>query len=360
MTVIQIESDGLDLAERSDEILEADAPTAMTTSFDSVCTGYADALVRLRPDALAALGEPYEAFVTAVVIAVRTGVVPAHVGRGQLSDGLIDSHMLLAISNLAQIHFTMDSTANDRLWVMVQEDSGMAEVGMIGPDATRELEPALALSIFAVTYHPATGDVVGSRMGLEGILEPLGGLPDAAVIITAPNVDSGGWEITDRLQEYVAGREGTMQAPSLGRRLYLSLLMPANVVIGNPSIGINKAPALGTPSVNIGRRQDGRTEPPSVIDSDESSGSIRAAISRCLLAIPQSDVLGLKPAIDKPAEWSRSRSKSISMSYSVSDGNGATFHGSNACASRQARTGRTVRRLAGQCLCRIRVPGGDQ
>jgi len=69
---------------------------------------------------------------------------------------------------------------------------------------------------------------------------------------------------------------------SLGQQRYLSALQLADVCIGNSSSGLLEAPALGTASVNIGMRQEGRLRAPSVIDCDEDAASIEAAIETAL------------------------------------------------------------------------------
>ncbi len=51
---------------------------------------------------------------------------------------------------------------------------------------------------------------------------------------------------------------------SLGKD-YLPTLKSADVVIGNSSSGIIEAPSLGTPTINIGRRQEGRECAASVV-----------------------------------------------------------------------------------------------
>ena len=69
---------------------------------------------------------------------------------------------------------------------------------------------------------------------------------------------------------------------NLGRVHYLSILKEASLVIGNSSSGIIEAPVAGTPTVNIGNRQQGRLKSPSIIDCEESAESIVTAIENVL------------------------------------------------------------------------------
>ena len=52
----------------------------------------------------------------------------------------------------------------------------------------------------------------------------------------------------------------------MGKKGYLSCLKHCNLLIGNSSSGIIEAPSLNTPSINLGRRQEGRIFAKSVIN----------------------------------------------------------------------------------------------
>ena len=69
---------------------------------------------------------------------------------------------------------------------------------------------------------------------------------------------------------------------SLGARRYLSLLAQVDVCLGNSSSGIIEAPALGTPSVDVGARQAGRERAASVLHCEPQAADIAAALQRAL------------------------------------------------------------------------------
>jgi UDP-N-acetylglucosamine 2-epimerase len=52
----------------------------------------------------------------------------------------------------------------------------------------------------------------------------------------------------------------------VGQQNYLSLLSGAKFVLGNSSSGLLEAPSLKVPTVNVGKRQDGRPRAKSVVD----------------------------------------------------------------------------------------------
>ena len=53
---------------------------------------------------------------------------------------------------------------------------------------------------------------------------------------------------------------------SLGHKLYYSILKNVNCMIGNSSSGLSEAPFLGLTIINIGNRQEGRTQAGNIIN----------------------------------------------------------------------------------------------
>ena len=58
--------------------------------------------------------------------------------------------------------------------------------------------------------------------------------------------------------------------PSLRFEAFLTLLRHARMLIGNSSAGIREAPIYGVPSVDIGSRQRGRAEHPTIVHTGTS------------------------------------------------------------------------------------------
>ncbi|TDD70733.1 UDP-N-acetylglucosamine 2-epimerase (hydrolyzing) [Jiangella aurantiaca] len=293
-TVEQIEADGFRVDERVDIVLASDTPTAVAKSLGLGLIGYADALDRLRPDLLVVLGDRYEALAVTVAAALRLLPV-AHIGGGELSYGSTDDSVRHAITKFAQLHFTSNEEFRQRVIQMGEDPSQVHAFGAPGLDTVRtmsflsrvELADVLRVKLsdplFVVTYHPATADPRGSRDGIVGLLEALDEFPEATVVFTGTNVDQGGSGVYAPIERYVVDnphRSTTM--PSLGQAVYLSLVKQASVVVGNSSSALVEAPALHTPTVNIGSRQDGRPRAASVIDCGESSRDIAAAIRQAL------------------------------------------------------------------------------
>lgn len=293
MTVRDIEADGFTIAERIDIVLARDSYTGVSKSFGLACLGYAEVFARIDPDIVLVAGDRYEALAAALV-ASQSLITVAHLGGGQVSYGSLDERNRHAITKLADLHFVVSSDDRRRLIQMGEDPATVFDVGMVGLDPAvledregsqvyDELDVDLRFPTFMVTLHPATADPDGTKRSLDGLLGALDRYPHATLICTAPNVDEGARYIADRLRQYIDTRDGPgVFAPSLGQRRYLNLLRRADIVVGNSSSGINEAPLIGTPTVNIGCRQDGRSKASSIVDCDEDADSIAKAVDRAL------------------------------------------------------------------------------
>jgi UDP-N-acetylglucosamine 2-epimerase (non-hydrolysing)/GDP/UDP-N,N'-diacetylbacillosamine 2-epimerase (hydrolysing) len=135
------------------------------------------------------------------------------------------------------------------------------------------------------------------------LLSALDRFPEAALLFTKANADSGGRAINQRIEVYVAAHgERAVLAASLGQALYLTALKEAAVVIGNSSSGIIEAPAAGTATVNLGIRQKGRLRAASIIDCDERSDAIEQAIRHAMDANMRSVMAADSPPYGKPRD----------------------------------------------------------
>ena len=114
---------------------------------------------------------------------------------------------------------------------------------------------------------------------LLDITDGIGG----TVILTGVNADTGGSAMRSAAEDFAATRPGKVAlAESLGTHVYLSAMKHADVVVGNSSSGLLEAPALGTPTVDIGERQQGRLRAPSVVTCSAEPRDIEAAIRHAL------------------------------------------------------------------------------
>ena len=94
------------------------------------------------------------------------------------------------------------------------------------------------------------------------------------------NGDEGSRVINRKTVDFVGGDNVNRKLLNLKRDSFLDLLARVKCIIGNSSAGIYEAPPLGTPTINIGNRQDGRLKASSIIDCASSSDGLRGAFSK--------------------------------------------------------------------------------
>ena len=289
----QIERDGFAIDAKVEMLLDGDSPVAVTKSMGLGLIGMADALERLKPDAVVVMGDRFEALVAAQA-AMMARLPLAHIHGGEKTEGVIDDAVRHAITKMAHIHFVAAEPYRDRVIQLGENPTRVHLVGAPGLDhlgRTRllgrkalagSLDFNLGNSYFLVTYHPVT---LRRRpaAGIGALLKALDRFPEQRVVITGVNADMGNDTIGRALADFASTRtDRVILRTSLGQRLYLSAMKHCATVIGNSSSGLVEAPALGIPTVNIGNRQRGRLRATSVIDCGESPSSITAAIRRAL------------------------------------------------------------------------------
>jgi len=294
MTIDTIAADGFPVDAYVPMVVAGDSPASLAKSFGLGVIGYTEALDRIAPDILVVLGDRYEVLAAAVA-ATFLRLPLAHICGGEITAGSTDESMRHAITKLSHLHFTANTEFSRRVVQLGEDPQRVHTVGSPGLDSVRTmtlldrdaLSAALGIELdaptIAVTYHPATADPAGSHAGIRGLLTALDRVRGGSFVFTGPNVDLGGTSIEKEIREFNARHPGrTVIHPSLGQTIYLSLVKHADVVVGNSSSAVIEAPALGTPSVNIGSRQQGRPTSKSTIGCGETSEDILAAIQQAL------------------------------------------------------------------------------
>lgn len=294
LTYQQIEADRFTIDAKVEMLLSSDSPVGIAKSMGLGVIGFADALDRLKPDILVILGDRFE--ILAAAQAAMVARIPiAHIHGGETTEGAFDEGIRHAVTKMAQWHFVAAEPYRKRVIQLGETSDRVFNFGAPGLDHLQylewmdrpSLEESLAIKldppVFLVTYHPAT---LGQREPIAAMNELLAALdefPDATVIFTYPNTDTGARALIERIEQWVAtNKHRTKAFVSLGQKRYLSLMREADVIIGNSSSGLTEAPALKKATVNIGDRQKGRLKASSIIDASEEKNLIVAAINKVL------------------------------------------------------------------------------
>ena len=316
-TIDEIKHDGLSIAAEVNTLVDGDTRLSMAQSAGRGLSACAEAFVRLRPEIVVVLGDRFE-ILAAASAAMLLGVPVAHIHGGEITEGSTDEFIRHAVTKMSSLHFVSTEAFRDRVIRMGESPKHVHNVGAIGLDQFRRLSlpdrESLAREsglrpdrpFFLATYHPATRSDHDPADDARRMLAAIDRFPAYQVLLTHANADAGGQAINAVLKDYArrntAGR--VTLTPSLGSRLYLSAVTHAAAVIGNSSSGLIEAPAVGTPTINIGPRQKGRPRAASVIDCGESEESIGAAIAQAIDPAFRATGQGTPPPYGRPDEVS--------------------------------------------------------
>jgi len=293
-TLAAIRQDGFPIDAEVVMLLASDTPAGIAKSIGLGVIGFADALDRLRPDLLLVLGDRFE-ILAAAQAALVARVPIAHLCGGDTTAGAFDEAIRHAITKMAHLHFATNAESARRLRQLGEDPRHIFTVGSPGIDYIRRVAPLsrdeviretgldLSRTLLVVTFHPATLSDAAPSTELEELLAALDALgPSVTLAFTLPNADTDGRGLARRIEGFAVEHGNARCFAALGSRLYLSLLRLADAVVGNSSSGLYEAPSCGTPTVDIGDRQQGRLKAASVISCPAERGAISAAIGTAL------------------------------------------------------------------------------
>jgi len=241
------------------------------------------------PDAIIVHGDRIEALAGAIVGAIRN-IRVIHLEGGELS-GTIDGSLRHAITKLAHVHFVANEAAERRLVAMGESPECVLRVGSLEVDALLN-EEAPSYEWVASHYalpegplgvailHPVTTEPGRSRATAEALVDAILSVEIPFVVID-PNNDEGTSDIR-HAYERLAGHHRIQRLPSMRFEAFVTLLKHCAVIVGNSSSGVREAPVFGTQSINIGSRQRGRAEAPTIRNISPASGEIIQAIEQAV------------------------------------------------------------------------------
>jgi UDP-N-acetylglucosamine 2-epimerase (non-hydrolysing)/GDP/UDP-N,N'-diacetylbacillosamine 2-epimerase (hydrolysing) len=292
LTVEEVEESGFCIAGRIEMLLASDTPEAISKSMGLGTVGFAQFFSEDRPDMLLLLGDRFE--MHAAAVAAQPFLIPiAHIGGGALTFGAIDDVFRHSITKMSHLHFVETEAYRERVVRMGEEPWRVTVSGALGLDNLKQMNLLsrtefeseygipMAEPPLIVTSHPVTREYEDTSEHCEELLAAVekAGLP---VVFTAPNADTHGRIIADKIKAFVVRQENAHFVANLGTRAYFSLMRLAAVMVGNSSSGLVEAPSFKLPVVNVGNRQAGRLSPVNVIHVGYSRTEILDGIERGL------------------------------------------------------------------------------
>ena len=300
-TLSEIEAAGLKVSASVSIWGDDDSSLAAARDTGHAVAEFAKTLFALSPDVVVVLGDRLEAFAMAAA-AVVLQIPVAHIHGGELTLGAMDDSLRHAITKLSYLHLTTTEEHRARVIGMGEEPDRVFNFGAPVLDVLStmkfmsrvELEAKFGVKFGAhtglMTFHPAAFDEAPAAEMFAEILAAIDAVPEVNFIFTGTNNDIGSDEVRSMMKSFVAMRGSRISyVESFGQLGYLSAMREVDLVLGNSSSTVLEAPILGTCSVLVGNRQEGRP----LSDSVFAVSADRAEILR---AIKAAVVCGQEPA----------------------------------------------------------------
>jgi len=296
-----IESEGFKIDRRVYMIIEGEN---LVTSAKSTGFGLAELATvfdNLRPDAVVTVADRFETLATAIS-ASYLNIPLVHIQGGEVT-GSIDEKVRHAITKLADLHFVATEKAAERVIRMGEQPERVFVTGCPSIDVVhRALGSAaiprerlfdeyggvgeridLSQGYIVVLQHPVTTEHDESR---HNVVETLHAVVDCGLpaIWFWPNVDAG----SDGTSKGIRSFRENHELPrihffkNLPPEDFLRLVNDSLCIVGNSSVGIRECSHMGTPTINIGSRQQGRERGANTLDVPYERGAILAAIHRAV------------------------------------------------------------------------------
>jgi UDP-N-acetylglucosamine 2-epimerase (hydrolysing) len=259
---------------------------SMDQAIGTTILGFSQYVRLIRPDMIVVHGDRSEALAGAIVGSLNNMLV-AHIEGGELS-GTVDGLIRHSVSKMSHLHFVSNEEARRRLVQLGEDPNSVYVIGspdidiMNSPDLPSLADVKAHYEIdFAdygiLAFHPVTTSLGTLQREVRELSRALLDSGENWVAIY-PNNDEGSNIILAEYEAAFNGCPNVRMFPSLRFEATLVLLRHARVVVGNSSMGIREAPFYGTPTVNVGTRQEGRTQNPQIINVPAEHGQMLAAI----------------------------------------------------------------------------------
>ncbi len=265
---------------------------AMDLALATTITQFSSFMVQEKPSLIVVHGDRTESLACAIVASFNN-ILCAHVEGGEVS-GTIDESIRHSVSKLAHIHYVCNVDAKLNLIQLGEKKERIFNIGssdidvMLGnlPSLEEVLEYYYQIKRFKnnyaiLIYHPVVSEVPSLPKHIFEVLEAIK-MSGKNFITIYPNNDLGSNIILKALETLSDNKERFVSFPSMRFEYFLTLLKNAEFIIGNSSCGIREAGVYGVPCVNLGTRQNNRSQASHIINARENKDEILCAIDKAL------------------------------------------------------------------------------
>jgi GDP/UDP-N,N'-diacetylbacillosamine 2-epimerase (hydrolysing) len=262
------------------------------TYFSRSSLEYFSFLQKEKPKAVFVLGDRYEVF-SFTIAAYFLNIRIIHMHGGELTFGSFDDGIRHSISKLANLHFVINENYKKRLINMGEDPKTIFNYGSTACEQIKltKFEDKNFLykkfklkfdKTILITFHPETRSSINAKEQINIVLKALSCFKKYNLVFTSSNSDTYGNYFNKQIIKFKKKYQNIYLIENMGQKIYWNFIKRSLVVVGNSSSGIIEAPQIGTPTLNIGNRQEGRIYSKSIFHSTVKKKDIIIKLKKIL------------------------------------------------------------------------------
>jgi len=262
-----------------------DSIYGMDRTLAKTIDGFSKFINEIKPDLIVVHGDRVETMAGALVGSINN-ILVSHIEGGEVS-GTIDEMIRHAVTKMSHIHLVANEKAKTRLIQLGELATsifilGSPDIDLMNPKNLPDLSLVknyynIGFDSYAIAmFHPVTTEIKNNKKNAKQFVNALVESKKNYIVIY-PNNDLGSHEIIDEYKRLEKNKNIRL-FPSLRFEYFLVLLKTSNYIVGNSSAGIREAPFYGTPTIDIGSRQNNRSQGISIFHANNDSKSILKSI----------------------------------------------------------------------------------
>jgi len=291
-----LESDDVPVVAELENLIDGGTPTAQAKTTGLQLIEYATVIDDHDPDTILMTGDRYETM-AATLAASYTNVPVVHFEGGEIT-GSIDEKVRHATTKMADYHFVSTDRSRRIVESLGEDPDRVFDTGCPSINVARSVDETadprydpqeeytgvgseidVSEDYLLVQYHPLPTEYQSNREKTESLIDAIHELRIPTFWFW-PNMDAGTDQVSGAIRTYREQRspDHVRFFINMEPEDYLTLVRNAACVVGNSSVGIRECSYFGTPTVNIGPRQQYRERGHNVTDVPCEADQIAAAV----------------------------------------------------------------------------------
>jgi len=232
--------------------------------------GFSDYLNEINPDLVVIHGDRIESLACSIVCATNY-ILSAHIEGGEVS-GTIDELFRHCNSKLCSMHMVSSEKAKKRVLQLGEPEKnifviGSPELDLHSKNSGVEINQVkkrydIKFEEYGICiFHPVTSELNTIKDQAESLFDALE-ITKKNFVVILPNNDPGNIEINEKIKTLNKNRFKIL--PSMRFNYFSELIKNCSIFVGNSSAGVRELPFLGICSIDIGSRQNKRSQSNSI------------------------------------------------------------------------------------------------